>query len=135
MGVSQNQAYCPRCDRYVLAARPEPMHLLHFLLACLSWGLWLPIWLLASLSCGPYRCQHCGLGVFTREARRIARDQARIETIRETIRDAQAWVDDLVLPPIVAPERLAPPKQHDREVDVLAAEWVRPEPQWARKLR
>lgn len=61
MPIEQSRAYCPNCQRYVMAERPVPNHLVHALVTvftCLVWGI---VWILVSLAKNPKRCKFCGL--------------------------------------------------------------------------
>ena len=60
MGVEQSSCFCETCQRSVLASRPTANHVLHLLLAVLSCGFWIPIWVLCAIDPGPWRCQLCG---------------------------------------------------------------------------
>lgn len=61
MGTKQAGAYCPHCDRQVLAQGSTPNHILHLILSIITIGLWIPLWILISLkSIGGYRCVNCG---------------------------------------------------------------------------
>lgn len=61
--MDQNQAshYCAHCQQDVVAAEETPNHLLHFVLTLVTLGLWVPIWILATLGIiARYRCTQCG---------------------------------------------------------------------------
>ena len=60
MPTEETQRYCPSCERNVLARRKGTNHVLHLLLSIITVGLWLPIWLLASVRMGGWRCASCG---------------------------------------------------------------------------
>jgi DNA-directed RNA polymerase subunit RPC12/RpoP len=62
MGTSKLRRYCPEDDRMVLAEKQTPNHVLHLLLAIVSVGFWIPVWVLISLSSelSAYRCPECG---------------------------------------------------------------------------
>lgn len=60
MGLQQTSKWCKRCARNVLATRPGTNHILHLLLSLVTCGLWLIIWILASVRIGGWRCQTCG---------------------------------------------------------------------------
>lgn len=53
--------FCHHCNSKVVAERSTPCHVLHFLLAVLTGGLWLPVWVLLSfrLTAG-WCCPNCG---------------------------------------------------------------------------
>lgn len=46
----------------VLAEKQTPNHILHLLLAVVTVGFWIPIWLIVIVGSdlGAYRCPHCG---------------------------------------------------------------------------
>lgn len=62
MGQKTAQRFCPLEERYVLAVKPTPNHVLHLLLTLCTFGGWLIIWLLLSIirGEGSYRCPSCG---------------------------------------------------------------------------
>lgn len=60
MGVRVSSGFCRTCKRQVMAQGNQPNHLLHLILAIVTAGLWLPIWLLVTLSAGRPRCTNCG---------------------------------------------------------------------------
>ena len=51
---------CKPCGKHVRAARPSANHVVHLIISLLTAGLWLPIWLLCSISIGGWRCIECG---------------------------------------------------------------------------
>ena len=63
MGQHEATGFCKSCDRQVMIHRRSPNHVLHLLLTLLTGGLWLFIWILASIRIGGWRCSQCGLGV------------------------------------------------------------------------
>lgn len=63
MPIEHSQANCPTCQRPVMIQRSVPNHLVHALVTLFLCGLWLPIWILASLSVAPWRCSQCGEAV------------------------------------------------------------------------
>lgn len=63
MGMEQASGFCPSCQQQVLIQRPTTSHVLHLLLAVITVGLWIPIWLLASVRIGGWRCSLCGRNV------------------------------------------------------------------------
>lgn len=63
MPIKESTAMCPRCQRQVLARRNAPSHLFHFVMTLLTLGVWLIVWLLASLGGGVWRCSVCGTKV------------------------------------------------------------------------
>lgn len=60
MPTQQASLQCGHCQRATLHARPSPSHLVHALATFFLCGLWAPVWLFASLSSKPFRCQTCG---------------------------------------------------------------------------
>ncbi|KQV83655.1 hypothetical protein ASC90_20440 [Rhizobium sp. Root1220] len=44
----------------VLAERQTPNHVLHLLLTIVTGGAWIIVWIILTLSVGPYRCPNCG---------------------------------------------------------------------------
>jgi len=62
MGIVKTRRYCPEDDRMVLAEKRTPNHILHLLLAVVTVGLWIPIWILISIASefGSYQCPECG---------------------------------------------------------------------------
>lgn len=58
--MDQTSKFCPVCQKRTLWARPGTNHILHLLLTIFLCGFWLPVWLLASIRIGGWRCQTCG---------------------------------------------------------------------------
>lgn len=58
--MDQTSKFCPVCQKQTLWARPGTNHILHLLLTVLLCGFWAPVWLLASIRIGGWRCQTCG---------------------------------------------------------------------------
>lgn len=54
--------HCPKCDRGVIGVKNAPSHLLHLILALVTFGLWIPIWILLTLLVSRRHpsCQKCG---------------------------------------------------------------------------
>ena len=64
MGHKQDSRWCGHCQSAVLATGTTPNHVLHLLLSLLTFGLWLPVWLLICAGkVGGYRCTRCGMHV------------------------------------------------------------------------
>ncbi len=63
MATEEARGFCPECGRNVLIRRPGTNHLLHLILAIITGGLWIPIWLLCSIRTGGWRCTNCGARV------------------------------------------------------------------------
>jgi hypothetical protein len=54
---------CRDCGKPTLHLQPATSHVLHLLLSVLTFGLWLPLWLIAALSNGSRcTCTVCGRG-------------------------------------------------------------------------
>jgi len=66
--MDQTCKFCPQCQKQTLWARPGTNHILHLLMAILTCGLWLPIWIVASIRIGGWRCQSCGSDGFVDSA-------------------------------------------------------------------
>ncbi len=61
MSLKTKGAFCAHCQKQVMAQGPKPNHILHLILSIISFGLWLPVWLILSLAkVGGYRCTQCG---------------------------------------------------------------------------
>ncbi|MBN1588015.1 MAG: hypothetical protein JW888_00705 [Pirellulales bacterium] len=60
--MDQSHKYCKKCQEQSLHARPGTNHLLHAFLTFFLCGFWLPVWILASIRIGGWRCQTCGYG-------------------------------------------------------------------------
>lgn len=61
MGIQKRQQYCPEHKQLVLAERGTPNRVLHLLLSLVTFGLWVPIWILIELFQSPaFRCPMCG---------------------------------------------------------------------------
>ena len=62
MAAIQGQLLCQRCNRWVVASRQSPNHILHLILAVLTGGLWIIPWLcITGVANGKgFRCQVCG---------------------------------------------------------------------------
>jgi DNA-directed RNA polymerase subunit RPC12/RpoP len=67
MGYAEATGFCKTCDRKVMIRRRTPNHILHLLLAIVTAGLWIIVWVLVSLQIGGWRCSQCG----TRTARKM----------------------------------------------------------------
>ncbi|MBI4585117.1 MAG: CPBP family intramembrane metalloprotease [Planctomycetes bacterium] len=52
--------FCAACQDRVLFRRREANHLFHFLFSALTFGLWIPFWLVLSLKKTRWRCSQCG---------------------------------------------------------------------------
>ena len=67
MGRQQRQSYCNRCERPTLHVREtyDVPHLIHLIITIFLCGLWLPIWILHTLSnslgsTASFLCGDCG---------------------------------------------------------------------------
>lgn len=60
MAVQESTGYCKRCKKHVMIRRAGTNHLLHFFLTLFTFGLWLLVWVLASVKIGGWRCSQCG---------------------------------------------------------------------------
>ena len=62
MGTEEWQTFCPQCGQMVLGRRQMPNHVLHFLVAFLTCGLWVVPWVVVTVAAtgAPYLCPHCG---------------------------------------------------------------------------
>jgi len=61
MGQINTGAYCKHCKEDVMAVKPTPNHVLHLLLSLISFGLWIPVWILITIvGVGAFRCTKCG---------------------------------------------------------------------------
>src|SRR5437773_4179666 len=60
MAFTEIPAHCHDCQLSRPFRRHNANHLLHLLLTVLLGGLWLPVWLLAAVYRGPFRCSSCG---------------------------------------------------------------------------
>jgi len=60
MPVQEASGYCKRCNKQVMIRRKGTNHVLHLLLTLFTAGLWLLIWIPASIRIGGWRCVQCG---------------------------------------------------------------------------
>ncbi len=61
MGQKQAGRFCVHCQKNIMATGTTPNHLLHLFLGLITFGLWIPIWILVTLGkIGGYRCTQCG---------------------------------------------------------------------------
>jgi zinc-ribbon domain len=61
MVAQEASGFCKGCNRQVVVRRQGTNHVLHLLLALVTVGIWIPIWLLLSIKIGGWRCGSCGL--------------------------------------------------------------------------
>ena len=52
--------HCTDCDRPVRAEMQTISHFKHFIVTCLSAGIWLPFWLICALIPRRWMCPMCG---------------------------------------------------------------------------
>lgn len=62
MPFQESSGFCRSCGRNVLIRRASTNHILHLLLSILTAGIWIVVWLLASVRIGGWRCTSCGRG-------------------------------------------------------------------------
>ncbi len=60
MGLQETDGYCGNCDREVMIRRQGTRHVLHLLMSLVTLGFWIPVWILASIRIGGWRCTVCG---------------------------------------------------------------------------
>lgn len=61
MFLQKKRMFCQEDVAMVLAERQTPNHILHLILAVVTAGLWIPVWILVTIfTSGPYRCPRCG---------------------------------------------------------------------------
>ena len=62
MAATEKTMFCHRCQKNVLARRQNLSHVLHLLLAIVTGGLWLVVWLVlgAMNARKPFLCSVCG---------------------------------------------------------------------------
>lgn len=60
--MKQASFYCHRCQQMRLFSQQGINHVLHLLISIFLCGLWLPVWLIMTISEGnnPFHCQQCG---------------------------------------------------------------------------
>ncbi len=61
MGIKVSGGFCKKCNKDVMTHRNTPNHILHLLLAVVTVGLWLIVWIILILF-APTRglCTECG---------------------------------------------------------------------------
>ena len=64
MGIEHSQRFCDNCDEYVLAVRKGTNHILHLLLTLVTGGIWIIVWIFASVKMGGWKCSKCGSPVY-----------------------------------------------------------------------
>lgn len=62
MAIKFARRYCVPCEQYVLAQKQGPNHILHLLLSLITFGVWVPVWIIVTVWSWPtpYRCPTCG---------------------------------------------------------------------------
>jgi len=60
MALQEASGWCRHCQQQRLIRRPGTNHVLHLLLAVITFGIWIPIWVLCSIRLGGWRCSSCG---------------------------------------------------------------------------
>ena len=60
MADQERSGFCGVCNKQVLVRRKGTNHLLHLILSILTAGLWVIVWILASIKFGGWRCTQCG---------------------------------------------------------------------------
>ena len=60
MSEEKKRRFCKDCESNVLAVRKGTNHLLHFFISVFTVGFWLPIWVLATIKIGGWKCPNCG---------------------------------------------------------------------------
>ncbi len=63
MSDEKTSKFCATCNRQSLAVRKGTNHILHLLISCVTFGLWIPVWVLTSIKIGGWRCNVCGMKV------------------------------------------------------------------------
>jgi hypothetical protein len=65
--------YCRICEKRVMVRRKGINHILHLLLAIVTWGGWSLVWLVLAIRIGGWRCPDCGGKASTRTPRQPKR--------------------------------------------------------------
>ena len=60
MAEQKQGGYCRSCKKDVVIFRKGTNHILHLLLAVITFGLWIPVWMIISMMGGKWRCSVCG---------------------------------------------------------------------------
>ena len=60
MSYQEASGFCNVCDRIVMIRRKGTNHIFHLLLSVITYGIWIPIWILISIKIGGWRCIQCG---------------------------------------------------------------------------
>lgn len=88
MALEQRQYFCQECQRNTLHTRTmrDPSTLAHLVITLFLCGLWLPVWLLSSLSISasnasiPFRCNTCGRAYSVMDSQAIRDTAAAIRS-------------------------------------------------------
>ena len=67
MATQQAMVFCKTCNKTTLHIQPSTSHVLHLLLAVVTMGIWIPIWVLMAVNNNNQgQCTACGRsrGVF-----------------------------------------------------------------------
>ena len=57
---NHRQAYCRSCDKQVMAVVRRPNHLSHFIVTCMTGGVWGIVWIVVAMRGEEYHCSRCG---------------------------------------------------------------------------
>lgn len=60
MADQRKSGFCRECKKRSVVTRPGTNHVLHLILTVLTLGVWVFIWMLASMKIGGWRCATCG---------------------------------------------------------------------------
>jgi len=61
MASKQLMQFCKRCDKSTSHIGPGTSHLLHLVLSIITFGIWLPVWLLTDIfNSSELACSQCG---------------------------------------------------------------------------
>jgi hypothetical protein len=57
----QSMKKCKACSKMTMHVQPATSHILHLILSLITFGLWIPIWVLLAASHGSQaQCTECG---------------------------------------------------------------------------
>jgi hypothetical protein len=60
MADQRRSGFCQHCKKSVVVFRPGPNHIFHLIMTVITGGLWLIVWIGASVIFGGWRCSVCG---------------------------------------------------------------------------
>jgi len=60
MAAQEKSGMCEACNKQVMVRRKGTNHILHLILSVLTAGIWIIVWILASIKFGGWRCTQCG---------------------------------------------------------------------------